>query len=170
MNKTFKNTQEMQNVLEIGFKKALRDVAKEMENKIHDEIVDMGIGDNSGWYQSTGEFADAWRMKYCERITDSSYKLEVFYDPNRIRTHNSELGQHTSLSKNYLKHDGTDVYNIDEMLPDMIFQGSHGKWDIEGRDAWTHFINSMDKSFAKIMRESFAKQGIKLKTKENYRM
>lgn len=165
----FRNTKEMENIFSQIAREAIEDITREMKNRIQKEIESKEIGTGKGKvYNPTGEFHDAWIDEVPIRIDSSEYKSEMHYEPYMIKTINPETWQHASSVV------GWEDYPIAETLPNIIFEnGAPPLWgenfSTKPRNAWTPFISSMDKSFAKLMRESFSKQGVKLDTSRIYK-
>lgn len=165
----FKNTKEM----EIAFSHALPNIVDgittQMKYRMQDEIGKQGIGSDGEVYKSTGEFKRAWINEKSKKNSSMgfSYDGEMHYEPDLIETHNSDEWQHMSGIKDW------QDYDIDKALPYFLFEEGVPKklWGetvaTRPRDAWTPFLRGMNRSFAKIMREEFAKQGIKLDTSKS---
>lgn len=165
----FQNTKEMENIFSQIARDAINDITREMKNRIQEEIDKKEIGTGKGEiYQPTGEFREAWIDEVPKRISSSEYQGEMHYEPYMIRTISPENFIHSSSIV------GWEDYPVPEFLPNIIFEGDSGKLFGNGfwtqkRDAWTPMISSMEKSFAKLMRDSFAKKGIKLDTSRTYK-
>lgn len=164
----FSNTAQMERVFDDIIKNAVFDITKEMEQRIEDEIDSHGIGYANKVYENTDEFKDAWVQSNPQKVANGTYEGDLHYEVSMIKTHNPDKWQHDS------QVEGWTGVNIDEFLPNIIFEtGSYPLWgqnhSTKPRDAWTPMISSMDRSFAKLMRESFAKSGIKLDTSRTYK-
>lgn len=165
----FKNTREMENIFSQIARESINDITREMKSRIEKEIFNKGIGfasNGEGYYNPTGEFEEAWINEVPKRIDSSTYSGEMHYEPKMIRTVSPENFIHGS---NYYKTD-----DVSDFLPELIFEGKSGDFFGSGfwtkpRDAWSPFISSMDKSFSKLMRDSFDKQGVKLDTSRTYK-
>lgn len=165
----FKNTSEMENIFSQIGREAIIDITREMKNRIEEKIFEKGIGFSSkgeGYYNPTGEFQEAWITEIPKRISSDEYQGEMHYEPYMIKTISPENFIHGS---NYWSQD-----DVSDILPNLIFEGKSGDFFGKGfwtepRDAWSPMISSMDNSFSKLMRDSFAKQGVKLDTKRTYR-
>lgn len=164
----FQNTAEMENVFNDIIKNAVFDITKEMETRIKDEIDSHGIGYANKVYENTDEFKNAWVQSNPQKIANGTYEGDLHYEVSMIKTHNPDKWQHDS------QVEGWTGVNIDEFLPNIIFEtGSYPLWgenhSTKPRDAFSPMISSMDRSFAKLMRDSFAKSGIKLDTSKTYK-
>lgn len=163
----FKNTKEMQLVFSHVIPKVVDGITTKMKYRMQDEIGNQGIGLDGEVYNSTGEFQRAWINEQSKSLNSNIYEGKMHYEPDLIKTHNKEEWQHSSQVHSW------ENYDIDKKLPYFLFETGVPKklWGetvaTEPRDAWTPFIKGMNRSFTKITREEFAKQGIKLDTSKS---
>ncbi len=165
----FKNTKEMEMVFSKILPNVVDGITTQMKYRMQDEIEKQGIGSDGEVYKSTGEFQRAWiNEKSMPTLKNKfGYEGEMHYEPDLIKTHNSDEWQHMSGIKDW------QDYDIDKALPYFLFEEGVPKklWGetvaTKPRDAWTPFLRGMNRSFTKITREEFAKQGIKLDTSKN---
>lgn len=164
----FKNTKEMEMVFSRILPNVVDGITTQMKYRMQDEIGKQGIGSDGEVYKSTGEFKRAWVNEESKVSSGAglSYEGKMNYEPDLITTHNPEEWQHMSKIKDW------QDYDIDEALPYFLFEEGVPKLfgsnvATKPRNAWKPFINGMNRSFTKITREEFNKQGIKLDTSKS---
>lgn len=163
----FKNTKEMEIAFSRVVPKVIDGITTKMKSRMQDEIDKQGIGTEGEVYNSTGEFKRAWVNNQSKSLNANTYEGEMHYDPDLIKTHNFDEWQHAS------QVEGFEDYDIDKALPYFLFESGVPKklWGetvaTKPRDAWKPFVQGMNRSFTKITREEFAKQGIELDTSKS---
>lgn len=155
---TFRNLHEFYQLMKNPTQVAIDYVCDKVLTEINLQMVRLGIGTHESFYESTGEFYEAWTQSVVKRFGDY-ISSSIYYDSSKVNS-DPENFVHGS----YFWSGGDDV---SEILPDLIFGGTSGDLFGSGywtdkRDAWVPTMQRLNKSFDKWIKEGFKKSNFNI--------
>lgn len=169
------NDDELKQVLKPALKTAveylLNHISEENQYAIMHEVYYGAVGEE-GWYNRTGEFANAWEKQvHTGRNLNHTVEGRFYYSPNLMK-YNPSQGQHgtpTGAPESEIPNLGYQQ-DIRPYLAEIIYQGLSGRVFGDGywtkkRDAWSLLEKRLGKNvLKKIFKEGLESAGLQIKS------